>query len=331
LADRKTTCIIAGTGSFAPPRILSNHDLERLVETSDEWITTRTGIRERRIADPGVASSDLAFEAARQALRTAELAPSDIDVIIVGTVTPDHVFPSCGCTLQARLGARNAAAFDVTAACSGFLYALQIGRSMIEAGTARNILIVGVEVLSRIIDWSDRSTCVLFGDGAGAVVLKPSNEPGRGVLSVKIGSDGEQGEVLYLPAGGSRHPATHETVEQHLHYVHMSGNDLFKIAVRGMETVARQALEEAGVGVSDIDLLVPHQANLRIIDATARRLEVPSEKVVVNIDRYGNTSAASIPIALDEAVRGGRIRPGSTVVMVAFGGGLTWGAAVVKW
>ncbi|HEX7881087.1 MAG TPA: beta-ketoacyl-ACP synthase III [Candidatus Eisenbacteria bacterium] len=331
MADRKTTCVIAGTGSFAPPRILSNHDLERLVETSDEWITTRTGIRERRIADPGVASSDLAFEAAERALRTAELEARDIDVIIVGTVTPDHVFPSCGCTLQARLGARNAAAFDVTAACSGFLYALQIGRSMIEAGTARNVLIVGVEVLSRIIDWSDRSTCVLFGDGAGAVVLRPSDEPGRGVLSVRIGSDGEQGEVLYLPAGGSRHPATHETVEQHLHYVHMSGNDLFKIAVRGMETVARQALDEAGIGISDIDLLVPHQANLRIIDATARRLEVPSEKVVVNIDRYGNTSAASIPIALDEAVRGGRIRPGSRVVMVAFGGGLTWGAAVVNW
>jgi 3-oxoacyl-[acyl-carrier-protein] synthase-3 len=323
--------VIAGTGSYAPPRVLSNHDLERLVETSDEWITTRTGIRERRIAEPGVASSDLAYEAATRALTTAELDPADIDVIIVGTVTPDHVFPSCGCTLQARLGARNAAAFDVTAACSGFLYALQVGRSMITAGTARNVLIVGVEVLSRIIDWSDRSTCVLFGDGAGAVVLKPSTEAGRGVLSVRIGSDGEQGEVLYLPAGGSRHPATHETVEQHLHYVHMSGNDVFKIAVRGMETVARQALDEAGVDVKDIDLLVPHQANLRIIDATARRLEVPSEKVVVNIDRYGNTSAASIPIALDEAVRGGRIQRGSTIVMVAFGGGLTWGAAVVKW
>lgn len=331
MADRPASCRIQGTGSYMPPRILTNHDLEHLVDTSDEWITTRTGIRERRIADPDVASSDLAYEASIRALKAAGIEATDIDVIIVGTVTPDHVFPSCGCTLQARLGARQAAAFDVTAACSGFLYALQVGRSMILAGTAQRVLIVGVEVLSRIIDWSDRSTCVLFGDGAGAVVLTPSDEADRGILSVKIGSDGVQGEVLYLPAGGSRHPATHETVEQHLHFVHMSGNDLFKTAVRGMEMVARQALDEVGIQVSEIDLLVPHQANLRIIDATARRLEVPMEKVVVNIEKYGNTSAASIPIALDEAVRGGRIRPGSTIVMVAFGGGLTWGAAVVKW
>jgi 3-oxoacyl-[acyl-carrier-protein] synthase-3 len=331
LADRPLSCYIAGTGSYTPPRVLSNQDLERIVETSDEWITTRTGIKERRIADPGTAASDLAWEASKKALAAAELDPGELDVIIVGTVTPDYVFPAAGCTLQARLGAKKAAAFDVTAACSGFLYALQVGRSMIAAGTARNALIVGVEVLSRITDYSDRSTCVLFGDGAGAVVLKPSDDPSRGVLSVAIGSDGSFADLLFMPAGGSKHPTTHETVEQHEHFIHMSGNDVFKIAVRGMETVARQALEQAGVALTDIDLLVPHQANLRIIDATARRLELPPEKVVVNIDRYGNTSAASIPIALDEAVRGGRVQKGSRIVMVAFGGGLTWGAAVVRW
>jgi 3-oxoacyl-[acyl-carrier-protein] synthase-3 len=331
LADRPLTCYIAGTGSYAPPRILSNQDLERMVETSDEWITTRTGIKERRIADPGTAASDLAWEASKKALSAAELDPIELDVIIVGTVTPDYVFPAAGCSLQARLGAKKAAAFDVTAACSGFLYALQVGRSMIAAGTARNALIVGVEVLSRITDYSDRSTCVLFGDGAGAVVLKPGDDPDRGVLSVAIGSDGSFADLLFMPAGGSKCPTTHESVEQHQHFIHMSGNDVFKIAVRGMETVARQALDQAGVALADIDLLVPHQANLRIIDATARRLELPPEKVVVNIDRYGNTSAASIPIALDEAVRGGRIQRGSRIVMVAFGGGLTWGAAVVRW
>jgi 3-oxoacyl-[acyl-carrier-protein] synthase-3 len=302
-----------------------------MVDTSDEWITTRTGIKERRIAEPTMAASDLAWEAARKALETAEMTALEIDLIVVGTVTPDRMFPSCACTLQSRLGARNAAAFDISAACSGFIYALNVANSMIVAGVHRNILVVGVEVLSRIVDYTDRTTCVLFGDGAGAVILRPTTDRDRGLMSVAIGSDGDMGDLLCMPAGGSRLPASHETVENHLHALKMTGNEVFKIAVRGMEMIARKALEGAGLSVKDVDLLIPHQANLRMIDATARRLEVPPERVLVNIDRYGNTSSASIPIGLDEAVRGGRVRKGSTIVMVAFGGGLTWGACVVKW
>lgn len=330
-AERSRTCAIAGTGSYVPPRILTNRDLERMVETSDEWITSRTGIKERRIADSTMAASDLALEAARRALDAARMTADQLDLIIVGTVTPDRLFPSCSCTLQSKLQARNAAAFDLSAACSGFIYSLNVARSMIAAGTATNVLVVGVEVLSRITDYTDRSTCVLFGDAAGAVVLTPSDDPRRGLLAVAVGADGDMGELLYMPAGGSRLPATHETVERHLHTLHMAGNEVFKIAVRGMETIARQAMSKAGVDISEVDLLIPHQANLRIIDATARRLEVPMEKVLVNIHRYGNTSSASIPVGLDEAARGGRITPGRAVVMVAFGGGITWGAAVVRW
>lgn len=322
---------VAGTGSFAPPRILTNQDLERMVETSDEWITTRTGIRARRVADADHAASDLAAVAARGALESAEMTPGELDLIIVATVTPDHLFPSAACTLQSKLGARNAAAFDMSAACSGFVYALDVARSMIAARTHDNILVVGVEVLSRIVDYSDRSTCVLFGDGAGAVVLKPCDDPNRGILSVAIGADGDYGDILCMPAGGSRLPASHETVEQHLHHIHMNGNEIFKVAVRGMEQILREAMRRAGVDQNGIDLLVPHQANLRIIDAMARRLEMPPGKVVINIDRYGNTSSASIPIGLDEAVRSGRIHRGDTIAMVTFGGGLTWGAAVMRW
>lgn len=324
-------CYVAGTGSFAPPRVLTNLDLERMVETSDEWITTRTGIKERRVADAGDAASDLAAHAARAALAAAETDAADLDLIIVATVTPDRLFPSAACTLQSKLGARRAAAFDMSAACSGFVYALDVARSMIAAHTAENILIVGVEVLSRIVDYTDRSTCVLFGDGAGAVILKPCDDPDRGLLSVAIGSDGDYGDLLCMPAGGSRLPATHETVEQHLHHIHMNGNEVFKVAVRGMEQILREAMRRANVDQDGIDLLVPHQANLRIIDAMAKRLEMPAEKVVVNINRYGNTSSASIPLGLDEAVRSGRIRRGDTIAMVTFGGGLTWGAAVMRW
>jgi 3-oxoacyl-[acyl-carrier-protein] synthase-3 len=330
LADTGT-CYIAGTGSYVPPRVLTNQDLERMVETSDEWITSRTGIKERRIADATFAASDLAYEAAIKALVSAEISALEIDHIIVGTVTPDRLFPSCACSLQSRLGARNAAAFDISAACSGFIYALDVGRSMISAGTARHVLVVGVEVLSRIVDYTDRTTCVLFGDAAGAVVLKPSVEPGRGILSVAIGSDGSLGDLLCMPAGGSRLPASHETVEKHLHALKMTGNEVFKIAVRGMETIAREALRRADITMDDISLLIPHQANLRMIDAMAKRLQIPPDKVLINIQRYGNTSSASIPLGLDEAVRGGRIRKGMNIIMVTFGGGLTWGAAVVRW
>ena len=334
MAEGIATSYIAGTGSFVPPRILSNQDLERMVETSDEWITTRTGIKERRIAEPGLAASDLAFEAASKALASAEMTADELDLIIVGTVTPDRLFPSCACSLQARLQANNAAAFDISAACSGFIYALDVARSMIAAGTAGkrgNVLVVGVEVLSRIVDYTDRSTCVLFGDAAGAVILKPSSDPRRGILSIAIGSDGASGDLLCMPAGGSRLPASHETIEKHLHVLKMTGNEVFKIAIRGMEGIAREALDLAGVSIDELALLIPHQANLRMIDATARRLEIPQEKVLVNIQRYGNTSSASIPLGLDEAVRAGRVKRGDPIIMVAFGGGLTWGAAVVRW
>lgn len=331
MVDRPRTGYIAGTGSFTPTRILTNADLERMVDTSDEWIVTRTGIKERHIAEPGLAGSDMAYEAARKALVAAGTEAGELDMIIVATVTPDHPFPSCACSLQARLGATKAAAFDVGAACSGFIYALNIGWSMIRSGSARTILVIGVEVLSRITDYTDRSTCVLFGDAAGAAILKESPDPERGILSVAIGSDGSFGDLLYLPGGGSRSPSSHETVERHQHFIHMSGSDVFKIAVRGMETISRQALGVAGVPLEQIDLLIPHQANLRIIDATAKRLQVPPAKVMVNIDRFGNTSSASIPLALDEAVTTGRVQSGHTIVMVAFGGGLTWGAAVVRW
>jgi 3-oxoacyl-[acyl-carrier-protein] synthase-3 len=241
------------------------------------------------------------------------------------------MFPSCACTLQSRLKAHNAAAFDLSAACSGFIYTLDVARSMIGAGTFRTVLVVGVEVLSRITDYNDRSTCVLFGDAAGAVVLKPSQDGLRGIRAVAIGSDGDMGDLLFMPAGGSRLPATYETVEKRLHSLKMSGNEVFRIAVRGMDTIAREALRRAGIDMSKVDLLIPHQANLRMIDATAKRLGIPEDRVVVNIHRYGNTSSASIPLCLDEAVRGGRVQRGNTIVMVAFGGGLTWGAAVVQW
>ncbi len=325
------SCYVAGTGSYAPPRRLTNEDLERMVDTSDDWITTRTGIKERRIAEPSMAASDIAWEAATRALTSAEMTAEELDLIVVGTVTPDRLFPSCACTLQSRLGARNAAAFDISAACSGFIYALDVARAMIRSGGHKRVLVVGVEVLSRIVDYTDRSTCVLFGDGAGAVILKPSDSPDRGVLSVATGSDGDMGDLLCMPAGGSRIPASHESVEKRLHHLTMTGNEVFKIAVRGMEQIALEALSRAGIRLEDVDLLIPHQANLRMIDAVARRLSISQEKVFVNIQKYGNTSSASIPIALDEAVRAGLVRSGANIVMVAFGGGLTWGAAVTRW
>lgn len=321
---------IVGTGSFTPERVLTNQDLEKIVDTSDEWIVSRTGIKERRISDPQTPSSSLATEAARRALQMAGLQGSDLDQIVVGTVTGDRTFPSTACIVQDRLGAVNAHAFDVSAACAGFLYGLSVGRSAITSGMAKTVLVIGVETLSKIVNWTDRNTCVLFGDAAGAVILRASDKPG-GILATRLHSDGSLVHLLEMPAGGSLKPPSHETVEQRLHTIHMRGNDVFKHAVRAMESVALETLEAAGRTPEQLSLLIPHQANFRIIDATARRLGLPMEKVFVNLDRYGNTSSASIPLALDEANRAGRIRPGDLIEMVTFGGGFTWAAAVVEW
>lgn len=325
------SAVIRGLGAYVPERILTNKDLESIVDTTDEWIQTRTGIRERRIADPSQASSDLAVNAARDALDMAGWTPQDVDVIMVATVTPDYIFPSCACTVQGKLGASQAAAFDLSAACTGFLYGMNLARGLIVSGQAKRILLIGVETLSRITDYEDRSTCVLFGDGAGAAAIDGTREGEDGMLSVAIGADGDQGELLYMPGGGSRNPSTAETVGKRYQYLRMAGNEVFKIAVRGMEAIAREALDKANIGVEDLDLLVPHQANIRIIDATAKRLGVPPQKVMVTIDKFGNTSAASIPISMREALREKRLRKGMTVGTVAFGGGLTWGASVLRW
>lgn len=321
---------IVGTGMYVPERVLTNRDFEAIVDTSDEWIVERTGIRERRISAPDQSSSDLAVTAARRALDMAGLEVEDVDQIIVATTTPDRLLPSCACTVQAKLGARRAAAFDMFAACSGFIYGLGVARGLIGTGTAETVLLIGVEQLSRIVDYTDRNTCVLFGDGAGAVVLRPCGAD-EGVLSVSIHSDGQIGDVLEIPAGGGQMPATHETVDRRDHFIKMKGKELFKVAVRGMEESLRRALDLASLGPDDLSLVIPHQANLRIIEATRERLGLSREKMFVNIERYGNTSSASIPISLDELVRGGRIGRGDRVGLVAFGGGATWGASVARW
>ncbi len=321
---------IAGTGMYVPDRLLTNADLERMVETSDEWIVERTGIRERHISAPEQASSDLAVIAAHRALEMAKLTADDIDQIIVATTTPDRFLPSCACTVQAKLGARRAAAYDMFAACTGFIYGIGLARGLIGTGIAGNVLLIGVEQLSRIVDYTDRNTCVLFGDGAGAAVLRAC-APDEGVLSVTMHSDGVLGDLLEVPAGGSAQPASHESVDQRGHFIKMRGKELFRVAVRGMEDSLRRALAIANVMPEDLELVIPHQANERIIVATRERLGLPPEKMVLNIARYGNTSSASIPISLDEVVRAGRLKPGDHVAFVAFGGGATWGATVSKW
>lgn len=321
--------VIKGVGHAVPPRILTNAELERMVETDDEWIVQRTGIKERRITDAETATSDLALAAARMALDNAGVAPEDLDLIMVATVTPDHAFPATACLIQRELEAWGAAAFDLEAACTGFLYGLSIADQFIRTGTYRNILVIGAETLSKITDYTDRNTCILFGDGAGAAVLQAGDEPG--LMAVEIGADGRGGELLVLPAGGSRHPASSETVAGRQHFIQMAGREVFKFAVRIMEESSQRVLSKAGLTAGDIDLLVPHQANLRIIDSACKRLAVPLEKVFVNLDRYGNMSAASIPVALSEAASQGQIRTGDHILVVGFGGGLTWGAAVIKW
>lgn len=325
---------VLSVGSYVPTRVLSNGDLERIVDTSDEWITTRTGIKERRIAAPHEATSDLAYEASVAALRRAGLTARDVDLILVATVFPDMPVPSTACLLQHRLGAAGSAAFDLQAGCTGFLYALHTARAFLSSGLYKTALIVGSEVLSRILDWTDRSTCILVGDGAGAMVLRaeetPGDGPATGVLSSYLGADGSGWDYIQVPAGGSRLPASEETVRKGQHFYRMQGGETFKHAIRAMEASCAIALHDAGLSPRDVDVLVPHQANLRIITTMARRMEIPMERVIVTIDRYGNTSAASIPIALDTAMRDGRIGAGTTALLVAFGAGMTWGAAVVR-
>lgn len=321
---------ISGTGSYVPASVLTNHDLEGMVETSDEWITERTGVKERRLAGPHEAASDLAYEASLMALSQAGIKPKHIDLIIVGTVTGDMPCPATACILQHKLDARNAAAFDINAACSGFIYGLAIADGFIKAGTFKSILLVGTEVLSKFTDWQDRTTCVLFGDGAGAVVIEPS-EDDCGILSTHIHSDGALGGLLHIPAGGSKTPASKETVKDKGHLIKMKGNEIFKVAVTKLGELVVETLKKNKLKPSELSLLIPHQANLRIIQATAKRLGLPMEKVLVNIEKYGNTSAASVPIALDEAVRTGRIRKGDYILLEAFGGGLTWASALLRW
>lgn len=321
---------IIGTGKYVPERILTNQELERMVETNDEWIVTRTGIKERRIASESEATSDLAFEAAKRALDSAGLKPEDIDLIIVATITPDMFFPSTACLLQNKLGASKAAAFDLSAACSGFIYGLATATNMITTGMYNHALVIGAETLSRITDYTDRNTCILFGDGAGAVVLGKVPE-GRGFRSFELGADGSGGELLKISGGGSRNPASQQSLEDKKHFIHMAGNDVFKFAVRIMGGAAEEALAKAGMSKGDVDLLVPHQANIRIIQSALNRLDLPEEKAMINLHNYGNMSAASIPVALAEAVEQNRVKEGDCLVFVGFGGGLTWGASVLIW
>ncbi|RFC49579.1 MAG: 3-oxoacyl-[acyl-carrier-protein] synthase-3 [Verrucomicrobia bacterium] len=324
--------VILGTGSYAPARILTNAELTKMVDTSDEWIFSRSGIRERHIAAPDEATSDMAVAAARVALADAHLTAADIDLLIVATVTPDMPVPAVSCIIQAKLGLRtNVACFDLNAACSGFVYALDTASAMLTSGRYRRALVIGAEKLSAITDWKDRTTCVLFGDGAGAVVLGVSHEPGVGLIGTQLGAYGESTDLLCVPKGGSSFPATAESIAAGDHFLKMKGKEVFKIAVRAMEEAARDILEHHHLRADQIELVIPHQANLRIIEAISQYLKVPMERFYVNVDRFGNTSSASIPIALDEARRLGRIKRGDYTLLVAFGAGLTYGSALIRW
>ncbi|HET7234408.1 MAG TPA: beta-ketoacyl-ACP synthase III [Longimicrobium sp.] len=329
-AARQPRARIVATGRFSPPRVVTNHDLESMVETSDEWIRSRTGITERRLADKDTGAADMGANAARVAMERAGITAADVDILLVSTATPDRLLPSTACDIQALVGAKNAAAYDFATACSGFLYGLQMAEAHIVAGQAKTVLLVCTEKMSSIIDWTDRATCVLFGDGAGAAVIQAAEGDGRGILSGYMKSDGTLAELLYRPGGGARYPLDVAVLDERSHYVKMAGPEVFKSAVRSMCDAAENALQRAGCTGDDVDLLVPHQANIRIIDATAKYAKIPSEKVFVNVDRYGNMSSASIPVALDEAREMGRVKDGSLVLMVGFGAGFTWGANVVR-
>jgi 3-oxoacyl-[acyl-carrier-protein] synthase-3 len=322
---------VAGTGSYVPDRVLTNEELSRMVDTSDEWIVARTGIRERRIAAEGEFTSHMASKAAMRALEQAGMSAEEIELIVVATITPDTPTPATACYVQQQIGARNAVAFDISAACSGFLYAMKICKRLISDGAFRNALIIGAEKLSTVTNWDDRSTCVLFGDGAGAAVLRQAL-PGEGaILATEMGTDGNLTHLLEIPGGGSAQPITAENVGQHLHTLNMQGREVFKIAVTRMKEAAEKVIERAGLTAADIACVIPHQANLRIIDAIADRLAVPNERVFVNLDKYGNTSAAAVAIALDEAHRSGVFKRGEHIVLVVFGAGLTWAAAAIRW
>jgi len=330
MGENRLTAGITGLGVYVPERVLTNFDLEQMVATSDGWIRERTGIRERRIAAPEEATSDLGLKAAQEALNAAGVAPAEVELIIVATATPDMMFPATACLIQDRLGAKTAAAFDLEAGCSGFVYGVAVGAQFINAGCYRNVLVIGADTLSRVTNWEDRTTCVLLGDGAGAALLQPVAPP-RGILSVYLGADGSGGDLLKLPAGGARLPASLETVQARLHYLQMNGREIFRFAVRAMEEATLEALRRAGISAEELDCFIPHQANVRIIDAVAKRLQLPPEKVLVNVDRYGNTSAGSIPIAFYEAVKSRKVQRGATVLLVAFGAGLTWGSVVLRY
>lgn len=321
---------ITGVGSFVPERIMTNSDLEKIVDTSNEWIIDRTGIEERRIAQETIATSDIAAIAAQRAMDAAKVLPEEIDLILVATISPDYIFPSTACMVQKHIGATNAAAFDINAGCTGFIYALTTAKGFVKSGIYKKVLVIGAETLSKIVNWKDRNTCVLFGDGAGACIVEPC-EDGFGMLAEDLGSDGSKGDVLIVPAGGSRKPTSLETVEEELNFIKMDGREVFKFAVRIMEKASNDVLKKAGLTSKDIDLLVPHQANIRIIDSALKKLDLEKEKVFVNLEKYGNTSAASIPVALDEALEQKRIKKGDNLLLVAFGAGLTWGGVLLKW
>jgi len=324
------TCSVTGVGSYVPSRVLSNADLEKMVETSDEWILTRTGIRERRIAADDEFTSDMAALAANRAMEMAGVTADQIDLIIVATITPDMPFPNTACLVQRKIGARRAAAFDVEAACSGFIYAMEIGQQFITSRTYDTVLVIGAEKISSIVDWTDRNTCVLFGDGAGAAILQ-NRENSHGLLTAVMGADGNNADLLFMPGGGCQMPATADSVASRQHYLRMTGKETFKNAVQAMYGAAKEALRQCEIDVSQIKCIIPHQANQRIIDAVGDRLGATPEQLFVNLDRYGNTSAASVAIALDEAVKSGRLERGDLILIVAFGAGLTWGAAVIEW
>ena len=328
MTDRSRVAI-TGSGSFLPENVLTNADLEKMVDTTDEWIVTRTGIRERRIASNGTVTSDLATEAGRRALESAGVDPEEVDLILVATITPDYPFPSTACVVQEKLGARRAAAMDISAACSGHIYGLRLARGMVLSGAHRTVLLISADILSRILDWQDRSTCVLLGDGAGASVIQADPERGHEIVDTYIASDGSAADILCLPAGGSAIPASHESVEQRLHYMKMAGNKLFKIATRRMAEALQIISERNRITPDEVARLVPHQANIRILETTARLWGIPVERVFLNLDRYGNMSAASIAVALDEV--GPELNKGDLVALVAFGSGLTWGSGLLRW
>lgn len=321
---------VIGWGSYIPPKVLTNEDLAKKVDTSDGWIQERTGIQERHVVSPKESTAMLALYAAREAIETADINPADIELVIVATATPEYPFPATACLVQDALGAEHAGAFDLEAGCSGFVYALSSAAAMIRGGAYNTVLVVGAETLSRVVDWSDRATCVLFGDGAGAVVLRGSDEPG-GVMASILGADGSGGELLMIPGGGSKHPADAESVTSGMHYMKMNGREVYRFATKVMASAARQVVEKAGWELDDVNLFLPHQANLRIIDSAAKSLKIPRERVFVNVERFGNTSAASIPIALCEALDCGRIKAGDKLLMVGFGAGLTWASCALQW